>query len=441
MAWGSRAFLAIGVLVIIGCILTSERVVQRPAVKNRVTVTYWEKWTGSEGEAMRKIVDDYNAAQDKIYVKMLTISAVNDKTLLAANGGNPPDVAGLWGEQVAQFAEAKAVLDLTDLAKEYGISESDYIPVYWDALRYQGKLVALPTTPATTAMHVNPDRTPNAYNTVESFPKTIEEFDKLVDLASQKGDDGKLKFAYFLPSEPGWWNWAWGCYFGGSLVGKNGELTVNSEQNIKGFSWVQSYAKRFGVQEIQTFQSGFGSFSSPQNAFIDNKVGAVLQGVWMGNFINLYNKKLHWFAVPFPYPKDRPDLKNVSFAGLDTLMIPRGARHPREAFEFMAYVQTQKEMEKLCTLHGKNSPLTKVSPEFLKSHPNPYIKLFDALARTPNALHTPKIGIWPELSQELTNAVQEINLAKKTPKQALDDVQERMAAAWIRYKRANGVKS
>ena len=119
MAWGSRAFFTIGALVIVGCILTAEKVVQRPAVKNRITVTYWEKWTGSEGEAMRKIVDDYNASQDRIYVKMLTISAVNDKTLLAANGGNPPDVAGLWGEQVAQFADAKAVLDLTDLASVF----------------------------------------------------------------------------------------------------------------------------------------------------------------------------------------------------------------------------------------------------------------------------------------------------------------------------------
>jgi ABC-type glycerol-3-phosphate transport system substrate-binding protein len=414
--------------------------VQRPAVKERVTVTYWEKWTGWEGEAMRKIVDDFNASQDRIYVKMLTISAVNDKTLLAANGGNPPDVAGLWGEQVAQFADAKAIMELDDLAKEFGIKQSDYIPVYWDIMSYKGKLVALPTTPATTALHVNPEKTPAEFNTPEKFPKTLEEFDELVDKGSSKGDEGKLKFAYFLPSEPGWWNWAWGCFFGGSLVGKNGDLTIDSEENIRGFTWVGNFAKKFGVQEIQTFQSGFGSFSSPQNAFIDSKVGSVLQGVWMGNFINLYNKKLKWFAVPFPYPKDRPDLKNVSFAGMDTLMIPRGAKHPREAFEFMAFVQSQKEMEKLCTLHGKNSPLTKVSEDFLKNHPNPYIKLFDELARTPNAIHTPNVGIWPELSQELTNTVQEINLGTKTPKKALQDAQERMAAAWIRYKRANGVK-
>ncbi len=161
----------------------------------------------------------------------------------------------------------------------------------------------------------------------------------------------------------------------------------------------------------------------------------------MGNYIHLYSKTLKWFAVPFPYPADRPELKDVSFAGMDTLMIPRGARHPKEAFEFMAYVQSQKAMEKLCTLHGKNSPLSKISEEFVKNHPNPYIGLFDRLARTPNAIHSPSIGIWPELAQEYSNAIQEINLGKKEPQEALDDVQERMVAAWKRYKRANGVKS
>ncbi|POA37368.1 hypothetical protein C1893_31655, partial [Pseudomonas sp. MPR-ANC1] len=84
-----------------------------------------------------------------------------------------------------------------------------------------------------------------------------------------------------------------------------------------------SYATRFGAQQVQTFKSGFGNFSSPQNAFIDGKVGSVLQGVWMANYINMYDKKLNWFAVPFPHPKDRPDLAEVSFANFDTLQIPK----------------------------------------------------------------------------------------------------------------------
>ena len=46
----------------------------------------------------------------------------------------------------------------------------------------------------------------------------------------------------------------------------------------------------------------------------------------------------------------------------------------------------QDEMEKLANLHCKISPLARVSDEFLTHHTNPYIRVFDALAASPNAL-------------------------------------------------------
>ncbi|MFX8824957.1 extracellular solute-binding protein, partial [Acinetobacter baumannii] len=83
------------------------------------------------------------------------------------------------------------------------------------------------------------------------------------------------------------------------------------------------------------FRSGFGGFNSTQNAFISGKMASVLQGVWMANFIQKYNKDLDWAAVPFPYPKDKPELKGSSMVDLDIIVIPRGAKHPKEAFEFL----------------------------------------------------------------------------------------------------------
>jgi ABC-type glycerol-3-phosphate transport system substrate-binding protein len=151
-----------------------------------------------------------------------------------------------------------------------------------------------------------------------------------------------------------------------------------------------------------------------------------LQGVWMHNFISMYAPRLDWAAAPFPYPADRPDLANSTFVDEDVLVIPRGAKHPEEAFEFIKFVQSRKGMELLCMLQKKHSPLVDVSPEFYKKHPNPYIRLFAELPRGKNTYHPPKIGIWPEYQAEMNNAFDEIVLLKKTPKEALDDVQARM---------------
>ena len=125
-----------------------------------VVVEYWEKWTGEEARAMQQIVDDFNQSvgrQKKIYVRYQSISAVNEKTLVATAAGVPPDVAGLWDEQIAQFAALGALLEIDDLAASLGrpITPDLYKPIYWKGCNYHGHLYALISTPATYALHYN----------------------------------------------------------------------------------------------------------------------------------------------------------------------------------------------------------------------------------------------------------------------------------------------
>jgi multiple sugar transport system substrate-binding protein len=420
-------------LVLCGAALLGESVVSRAAHPDRVTVVYWEKWTGSEGDEMRKVVNAFNRSQDHVFVQYLTISGVDNKTLLATAGGNPPDVAGLWANNVFQFADAHALMDLTARAREAGLTASYYIPGYWDMLNYQGGLWALPSTPATIALHVNADLVPPENRTAATFPKTFEDLDKLSDKVTAKNRDGTLKVAGFLPGEPGWWHWAWGYWFGGKLV-EGDRLTIDTPENERAFTWVESYGKRYGNQAVQNFQSGFGGFSSPQDAFFSDKVASELHGVYKANYIRLYNPKMNWFAVPVPHPADRPDLEGRTILDQDVLMIPRGAKHPDEAFEFIRFVQRQDVMEGLCTAHGKNSPLQNVSEAFLKNHPNKEIRLFDRLARSPQAFHAPKIGLFAQISAEMTNVFQEISTGQKSPKVALADAQVRLDGEWATYR-------
>src|SRR5437867_3204132 len=80
-------------------------------------VTYWEKWTGNEGAQMQQIVQDFNntVGKDKgIYVRYLSIAAVNNKTLAATAAGVPPDIAGLWDGNTVQFAAADALEPLDE---------------------------------------------------------------------------------------------------------------------------------------------------------------------------------------------------------------------------------------------------------------------------------------------------------------------------------------
>ncbi|MEK7766297.1 MAG: extracellular solute-binding protein, partial [bacterium] len=150
----------------------------------------------------------------------------------------------------------------------------------------------------------------------------------------------------------------------------------------------------------------------------------------MANYIFQSAPKLDWAAAPFPTVRagDPP----VTFAGSDMLMIPRGAKHPREAFEFIAYVNRQGPMERLCLSHRKNSPLRKVSESFLRTHKNPYIRMFQRLAWSRNAVHAPKMSVWNEYGNEISNAVEQVWLTQKTPAEALGIVKARIQKAWDR---------
>src|SRR5579862_5265094 len=108
-----------------------ERVSDRTEPPGAIHVAYWEKWTGFEYDAMKAVVDDFNNSQNRIHVDYVSISDVGSKTMFAVSAGCPPDIAGLWGDNVAHYADDRAIIPLDDLCRQYGIYSKDYIPSYW----------------------------------------------------------------------------------------------------------------------------------------------------------------------------------------------------------------------------------------------------------------------------------------------------------------------
>ncbi|MDX1933091.1 MAG: ABC transporter substrate-binding protein [Capsulimonadales bacterium] len=431
--------------------------------RGRVVVTYWEKWTGNEAEQMQEIVRDFNdtVGKDKgIYVRYLSMSNITQKTLVSTAAGVPPDVAGLWDAQVPQFAAIDAVEPLDELATEYGITPDLYKPVYWKGCTYEGKLYGLISTPAAAALHYNKslfleraDRLRAAGLDPNRPPRTLDELDRYSEALDVTETDAvgkkRIRAAGHLPLEPGQWMPHMPYWFGGSVYDeKTGRLTLTRPEVVRTYDWVRSYSVRLGKDAMTDFTSGFGQFNSTQNAFLSGAVAMEQEGPWMANFIEDLKPSMNrrkfpkeqekgmspeerrenyeWGAAPFPSAV--PGLDDVTFAAFDVLMIPKGAKHKKEAFEFIAYVNRQDVMEKLTSLHCKNSPLHRVSAGYLRNHPNPYIDVFERLAASPNAHGVPPVPIWPEVSDELTVTTQKIYLLQATPEDALADAQKRLQA-------------
>ncbi len=393
----------------------------------RVHIEYWEKWTLFEADAMKTVVERFNRSQNRIHVEYRTISQIGDRFLISVAGKHAPDVAGLQTYMIPNFASRGALLPLDGLAREFGIREEDYLPVFWDLGIYNDALYALPSTPATIALHYNKRLLREA-----GFlgpPRTLEELDQYAEKLTTYDEQGRIKVLGFSPSLPGYYHWLWGYWFGGMLWDGQDAITVNAQENIEAFVWIQNYARRFGYKKLDAFKASVGKLSSPQNPFISERVAMEIEGVWMFNYITRsQNKDLEWGVATFP--SSRPGLDGVTLADCDQLVIPAECPHPREAFEFIAFVQKQENMEALCLEQRKFPPLKSVSPDFWDRHPHPYIRFFYDAARSENARSIPKIPVFQQIKDEMNSAFSDVWTLNQTPEQALDAVQKRIERAW-----------
>src|SRR6185503_16755319 len=144
----------------------------------RLRLEYWDKWSGFEMDAMRAVVDDFNASQQRIFVDFVSVSGIKEKTLIAAAGGHPPDIAGVWATDVIDYADKQAVIPLDDMARGNIVSREHFLPIYFDMGVYEGRLYGSPSTPGTTALHYNKRLFREAGLDPERPPRTIAELDE-----------------------------------------------------------------------------------------------------------------------------------------------------------------------------------------------------------------------------------------------------------------------
>lgn len=444
-ALGARLFGALGIAA------TGAMQAATAAEPERIHVTYWEKWVGPEEAATRAVVEAFNRSQDRIRVEYFVQSPVDRKTLVATAGGDPPDVAGLWIQNIASFADAEALTPLDDFIRRDGMTPeqwlSRYYPVYARMVRHNGRVYAGISTPATIALHWNKTLFREAGLDPERPPRTIQELDEFAKrLTRRDARTGELLQVGFLPQEPGWWPWIFCLWFGGRLFDGDRITLASDPRNIAAMEWVADYTRELGRDAVTSFASGFaGQWASPQSGFFSGKVAMIFQGVWFHNYIRQYKPGLDYGVAP-AWPAAVPGIDDFAMAEADMLVIPRGAKHPEAAWEFIKYMNSNNPharsreelqgMELLCFLQEKNSALREWSPYFAEHHPHPRIDVFRQLSASPHAEFAPQMGIWTEYEREVLAAFAEVRLLMATPEQALGAAQRRLQKSWDRHFRS-----
>jgi len=414
-----------------------------------VHVTYWEKWTGFEAQAMQVVINQFNAEHPDIVVDYYATSVVDRKTIVATAGGDPPDLAGLNVQAIASLADAEALQPLDPFIRQEGMTTAQwldrYYPIYAHICAHAGRVYAGISTPVVEALYWNKTLFRQAGLDPDRPPRTLAEFnDYARKLTKHDPKTGRLTQVGFLPQDPGWWPWIFCDWFGGRLTDGRRITFATDPRNVAAFEWIQAFTRDYGLDNVKLFSSEFGPWASPAAPFFTGKIAMVFQGSFYDNYIHQYKPGLDYGVGP--WPENVPGVTDFAMAEADVLCIPRGAKHAREAWEFIKYVntanvnaRTREELrgaELLDFLQVKHSPLKAWSPYFTEHNPHPHIAMVRRLAASPHAVCVPDIGIWQEYNRELIAAFDRVRLMDATPQEALDYAQRRLAESYTRYRRS-----
>lgn len=408
----------------------------RDVPPDRTVIRYWEKWTGVEGRVMEDIVDRFNrtvGAEKGIWVEYCAISNVDQRTLVATAGGDPPDVAGLYDHTVPQFADQGALLELDDLVREFGIDPQAFKPIWWQIGKYHGHLYALPSAPYTIALYYNRRLFREAGLDPDRPPETIAELDEYSRRLTVRDEKGRIVQAGFMPAPAllGWWHWVWPYFFGANLWdGKHFQL--DTPEGRAAMNWIANRRAAIGIQDALAFEATAGAVEGTQNPFIAERLAMVFQGPWLANWVRTYNPSLDYGVARFP--SVRRDYHPV-FVSSDVFVIPRGSRHPRESMTFLAYVLRQDVLEELCRRHCKVSPFRHPREEFFHDHPNPYIRTFDALALSETTFGHPKMPTFRQVSTEMLFMLENVLQGVRSADEAVRNTQRKVDSIVNEYNR------
>lgn len=399
--------------------------IKKPLENQEQTVVFWDYWTGEEKEPVRKLVDKFNQEDHGFKVKMLTISLPRKKIQMAITGNVAPDLVHLDGDMVSDFANRNALLALDKFAEANQMSRNDFITVYWDMLNIHKQQWAIPLMPTCEAMHIN--KSIYQKSGLANAPRNLNDLKTVFDNATDFKD---YKHIGWLPTWPPWIGKFIPVIFGGKWgeVQSDGsiKITANSPANIQAWSWVQeNFAKKIPKNKLQAFTEGFKAYQSIDNPFYAGKIAVENNGVWEKHLAAKFAPNIDVEIAPFPSDSH----KMATLVTVDSLAIPKGAKNPELAFEFIAWLLKKENVEYLAIKQQKFTPLKNNNPGFIKNHPNPYIQTFIDLAKSPNASYFPQIPIVLKYRREIKEAYGKVMRLEASAEDALNQLQETMEAA------------
>ncbi|HEY9897687.1 MAG TPA: sugar ABC transporter substrate-binding protein [Pantanalinema sp.] len=310
--------------------------------------------------------------------------------------GQMPDVVFLNNWNLPAYASSDALADLGPLlAKDADLAASDFFAQALDAMRYRGKLHAIPRDLSNLVVYVNTDRLAEAGHSLPKPSWTLDEMRRLARSLTRDTDaDGALDtFGISFDKRPLFWMpYVWSA--GGDMF--SADLSRSTLASPEAIAALQAYADTQRAPHAAPNETQTGNAPMAQ-LFAQGKLAMFVSGRWS---VPGFRKNLTfgWDVLPFPRGK-AGSVVDVDASGW---AIARESRHPQAAWELVKFLASRRASETFAG-GGLIVPARRdvaESPRFLDAAQAPKgARAFVDAIETGRPMRTPPN--WNEVSNEL----------------------------------------
>lgn len=306
-------------------------------ITSPVEIEFWHAMSGANGEALQKLTDDFNAANENITVKLVNQGGYRDlfdKLMGAAKAKQLPTVAQVYSNRLSWYISKDLVENLNPYMEneEFGLTEeeiADFPQLFLDDGIWDGKQYAMPFNKSQMVLYYNVDMFNEAGLEV---PTTWEEWEEAArKLTVDEDNDGEpeiygLVLANNLSTDIA----PWVKQAGGEIISEEEDKinfdTPETKEAVEFFNgMIQEKIARLAGEDGSSnvpLQQGRAAMCVASTSAIPYIEKGAIEG-------------LNWFAAPLPAYKTNDQL----FYGTNvTVFNTSSAEEKLAAWEYVKYL-------------------------------------------------------------------------------------------------------
>ncbi|MEH1124913.1 ABC transporter substrate-binding protein [Micromonospora sp. CPCC 206061] len=385
-----------------------------------VTLEFAQWWAPElPAGSFDKLMTEFTAQNPNIKVKLLSGPYASTKQQLVSGAASKtlPDVVGLDGAWVNDFAKQGAIADLTSLMGDAKYDSSQLA----SQIQLEGKTYMIPVVNFVYPLFVNNDLLSKAGITTP--PSTRTEF---LDAAKKITATGGNVKGWALPLDTAVPNgvqndvmsWLWAS--GGSMLTKDGKPDLTNAQVKSTIEYVKS------LNDANVIAPGSLTMKEQDKVekFTTGQVGMVIDSLAHITLIKKNNPSLNFTVLPIPAEDGYTGKRGIPYASWG-IGVAGSSKHKAEAFKLVEFLMSKEKNAELSTLANGFPGNKTAEPDFTNSDP-----LFKTAFDIYQAGYPANEFVGLPKSEDLMRSFDEQLQLTLTGKQSVDDTLSKAQEAW-----------